>query len=77
MRQPGDWQNRGQSSTGWAKTASSFIWGDVVDTTHVKNTVLPKMRWSCVVAESAPYLNMLKEEDWGPSVSDIEWEWAD
>ena len=33
-------------------------WGDVVDTAHVENSALPKMRQPCVVAESIGSLTL-------------------
>ena len=66
---------------------SKLRWDDLEDITHVNTIGLPKIHHSCVVAESgsllsqevdrvAQYayhdLNKFKEEDWSPSVSDVD-----
>ena len=63
-------------------------WNDLVDITYVNTIGLSKIRHPCVVVESdslllqevdraAQYayydLNKLKEEDWSPSVSDVDY----
>ena len=66
---------------------SKLRWSDVVDITYVKTIGLPIMRHPCLIAKSdslmiqevdraAQYvyhdLNKFKEEDWSPSVSDVD-----